>query len=45
MKAEVSALLKNLGVPEADIDSGDLKVTTPLTGEEIGSVQSGTLFG
>ncbi len=45
MKSEVSALLKKLGVPEAEIDSGDLKVDTPLTGEEIGSVKSGTLEG
>ena len=43
MKSEVNALLRKLGVPEAEIDSGDLKVDTPLTGEEIGSVKSGTL--
>ena len=42
MKSEVSALLQKLGVPESEFTNGDLQVTTPLTGEEIGAVNSGT---
>lgn len=43
MKSEVTALLKKIGVSDEDIDNGDLKIVTPLTGEEIGSIKTGTL--
>jgi aldehyde dehydrogenase (NAD+) len=43
MKSEVQDLLGRLGVPASLTDTGSLKVFTPLTGEEIGSVQKGTL--
>ncbi|ANO50987.1 L-piperidine-6-carboxylate dehydrogenase [Woeseia oceani] len=43
MKTEVAELLVRLGVPASQIDTGTLKVTTPLTGEEIGSVKKATV--
>ena len=42
MKQEVKNILTDLGVASDDSEGGTLKVTTPLTGEEIGSVRSGT---
>ena len=43
MKIEVQELLGKLGVPPSVSDTGSLKVFTPLTGEEIGSVEKDTL--
>ena len=43
MKNEVKELLNRLGVSADLSEKGSLKVTTPLTGEEIGLVQTGTL--
>jgi aldehyde dehydrogenase (NAD+) len=42
MKSEVRELLEKLGVPESLSDTGSLKIITPLTGEEIGSVEKAT---
>tara|TARA_R110002096_G_scaffold64920_3_gene158025 strand:- start:14220 stop:15734 length:1515 start_codon:yes stop_codon:yes gene_type:complete len=43
MKSEVQELLDRLGVPRSVRETGSLKVFTPLTGDEIGSVEKGTL--
>jgi len=45
MKNEVRELLDKLGVPAELSEQGSLTVTTPLTGEEIGSVVTGTIEG
>ena len=42
IKAEVDAILNRLGVPENERNEGSLSATSPLTGEEIGSVRMGT---
>ncbi len=43
MKNEVQELLGKLGVAPSLSDAGSLRVFTPLTGEEIGAVEKGTL--
>lgn len=42
MKDEVQTILEKLGVSESASQQGSLSVTTPLTGEEIAKVQTGT---
>ncbi len=42
MKNEVQAILERLGVSASLTQRGSLSVTTPLTGEEIGQVETGT---
>ena len=42
MKNEVQAILERLGVSVSLTQRGSLSVTTPLTGEEIGQVETGT---
>lgn len=43
MRDEVRELLERLGVPASETERGSSKVYTPLTGEEIGRIESGTI--